>query len=237
LKRATFFSPSLLCRLYSLGEGLEGKRHNEVCKSGRATILKHRLLLCNQCRHLPDFKKPILLMQWIGWGSLSTGCIGRVNFRNMLLGQEESPLNCHAPIDLLSSPDLQLRSWLIQKNYFSIYHFFASSLLFRHFFLSNNISTSPRTILLLYNDLKRRIYGNPLPSRHLIHLCLPFLIFAFGIIAPYFHSWSNGLATNISSLASGPDGHLVRLGIEYKGFDLYHWHFRAVCQLSPPSFS
>jgi hypothetical protein len=48
-------------------------------------------------------------------------------------------------------------------------------------------------------------------------LALPRLTFAVFIIAAFFPSGSNGIATDIGSLAPGLEGHVLRLGIGFKG--------------------
>jgi hypothetical protein len=50
-------------------------------------------------------------------------------------------------------PNLQTRFWY-KGSLFPPIHFLASSLLFHHFFLSIDITTAPRTTLLLFNDLE-----------------------------------------------------------------------------------
>jgi hypothetical protein len=52
------------------------------------------------------------------------------------------------------------------------------------------------------------------PSYHPVHLCLTWLTFC--IIASFFHSRSNGMATDIGSLTQGLGGHVLRLGIRTK---------------------
>jgi hypothetical protein len=42
---------------------------------------------------------------------------------------------------------------------------------------------------------------------------IPRLTFGFCIIAIFLHKRSNGMTTDIGSLASGMDGHVIRLGI------------------------
>jgi hypothetical protein len=45
---------------------------------------------------------------------------------------------------------------------------------------------------------------------------LPWLTFAFCIIAPFSHSRSDGMTTDIDSLAPGLEAHVLRLGIGTK---------------------
>ncbi|SAM05185.1 hypothetical protein [Absidia glauca] len=69
----------------------------------------------------------------------------------------------------------------------------------------------------LCNYLKRRTQGNPLLLTILSIFVLLWLTFAFCINAPFLPSRSNGMATDIGSLAPGLDGLVLRLGIGLKG--------------------
>jgi hypothetical protein len=60
------------------------------------------------------------------------------------------------------------------------------------------------------------MYGNSRLSATLSIFGLPWLTVASCIIALFFLSRSNGMATDIGSLALGLDEHVVRLGIERK---------------------
>jgi hypothetical protein len=95
--------------------------------------------------------------------------------------------------------------------------FFALSLLLHHFFSFNGHGTAPQTTRSLYDDLKRRTQGNTTLLTILSIFVLSWLTLAFCITASFFLSRSNGMATDIGSLAPGMDGHAVRLGIGCKG--------------------
>jgi hypothetical protein len=97
--------------------------------------------------------------------------------------------------------------------------FFASSLLLHLFFFYNPISigNTSRTTRFLYNNLERWTQGNFLLLTILAIFVLPWLTFAFCLIAPFFLEWSNGMTTDIGSLAAGMDGHEFWLEIGRKG--------------------
>jgi hypothetical protein len=102
------------------------------------------------------------------------------------------------------------------------------------FFLSIDIGIAPQTTQPLCNYLERRTQGNSFLLTVLFIIGLPWLTFAFYIIARFFLARSNWMTTNIDSLAAGLDVHAVRLGI---GCPVVNNTFCTDVHLFPPSFS
>jgi hypothetical protein len=122
-----------------------------------------------------------------------------------------------APGWLAAPLEFKRRFWPIHGVLISVIHSFASPLLPHHFLFSIDIGTNPRATRSLYHDIKRRTQGksflltiSSILSYHDQH-------FAFCIFVPFLLRWSNGMATDIGSLAAGLDGLVVRSGIRGKG--------------------
>jgi hypothetical protein len=95
--------------------------------------------------------------------------------------------------------------------------FFASSLLLHHFFFFIGIYTVLRAAHPLYDSFEWRMQGNSLLLTILSIFAVPWITLAFCILAPFFHSISNGMVADIGSLTSWLDGHVIRFGIGHKG--------------------
>jgi hypothetical protein len=91
---------------------------------------------------------------------------------------------------------------LFRQSYFLLLLYF-----FITFFLSNNISTAPRTTRTRYNALQRRMQGNSLLLTILSIFFLSWLTFAFCITATLILGISYKTATYIGLLTPGHDGH------------------------------
>jgi hypothetical protein len=74
--------------------------------------------------------------------------------------------------------------------------------------------------LALYDDLNWRMQGNSLLLTILSIFVLPWLKFTFCVIAPFFLGRLNGMAMDISSLASGLGGHALKIGLKDSLFPL-----------------
>jgi hypothetical protein len=103
----------------------------------------------------------------------------------------------------LPAKHLNAAFWL-QKNCFFLQFF---PLLLLCFFITFFLFTPLLTIRSLYNYHERQMQGNPLLLAILSIFVLPWLTFAFFIIAPFFLRWSDGMATDIDFLAAGLKGH------------------------------
>jgi hypothetical protein len=98
----------------------------------------------------------------------------------------------------------KFRPWLQVATWSANPFFFASSLPLDHFFfLAVDICTTPWTARLLFDVLRRRTLGNPLLLTIMSVIIFPWLTFAFCTTALLFLRWSNGMATDIDSLAPG----------------------------------
>jgi hypothetical protein len=91
------------------------------------------------------------------------------------------------PPHLPCQSDIQTPLLAAKTHFYPSILYFASSLLLYHFFfLSTSIGTTPQTIRPLYNKLDRRTHGTSLLLTILSIFVLPWLTFAFCIIAPFF---------------------------------------------------
>jgi hypothetical protein len=130
----------------------------------------------------------------------------------------------HLCIKVIQTPVMAIKNHFVRS---SFYLFLLS--FFNFFFLSIDIDIALWTTRPLSNDIERRTQGSPLLLTILSMFVLPWLTFAFCFIAPLFLGRSNGMTTDIGSLAAGLDPHVAILGIGRKG--LFHCrlcsHWRA----------